>query len=207
MNNIVKKFKQKREADNARHFKHKSGGPVFRFYGNNIMDSDADAYKYVKKKYKLRGAANGTKLDLINLGSTALNGGMQLFSGLKQADALEKQLNSQVNLEYLNRMSNATNQVSNQYDNYWENLVNENAQKRALGLPVENLSPIVQRWGRAQAVNNATSGLKAWKDLAKSQNKIQANQLQQQNINNFVTDLGTNISNFISAKNNTQTSV
>ena len=40
-------------ADNARHFKHKKGGKAF-VNGVNVLDSNPDAYKYVKKKVKMR---------------------------------------------------------------------------------------------------------------------------------------------------------
>jgi len=39
-------------ADNARHFKHKSGGKAF-YNGVSILDSDKNAYKRVKKKYRM----------------------------------------------------------------------------------------------------------------------------------------------------------
>ena len=40
-------------ADNARHFKHAKGGKAF-VNGVNVLDSNPDAYKYVKKKVKMR---------------------------------------------------------------------------------------------------------------------------------------------------------
>jgi hypothetical protein len=40
-------------ADNARHFKHKKGGKAF-VEGVNVLDSNSDAYKHVKKKIKMR---------------------------------------------------------------------------------------------------------------------------------------------------------
>jgi len=40
-------------ADNARHFKHKNGGKAF-VNGVSVLDSNPNAYKYVKKKVKMR---------------------------------------------------------------------------------------------------------------------------------------------------------
>jgi len=47
-------------AANARKWKHKKGGKAF-INGVSILDSNPDAYKYVKKKMKK--AAGGTKLN------------------------------------------------------------------------------------------------------------------------------------------------
>ena len=52
MNDIIKKFKQKRKTANARKWKHKNGGKAF-IEGVNVLDSNPKAYKYVKKKYKM----------------------------------------------------------------------------------------------------------------------------------------------------------
>jgi len=42
-------------AANVRKWKHESGGKFNGFVkGVNVLDSDKDAYKYVKKKYKMR---------------------------------------------------------------------------------------------------------------------------------------------------------
>lgn len=72
MNNIIKKFKQKRKTANARKWKHKDGGKAF-VKGVNVLDSNPNAYKYVKKKYKMRSAQQGTKFDWGQLASTGVN--------------------------------------------------------------------------------------------------------------------------------------
>ena len=44
MNNIIKKFKQKRKTANARKWKHKDGGKAF-INGASILDNNLNAYK------------------------------------------------------------------------------------------------------------------------------------------------------------------
>ena len=60
-------------ADNARHFKHKDGGKAF-INGVSILDSNPNAYKYVKKKYKM--AQEGTKLNFWQKTGNFLNSGL-----------------------------------------------------------------------------------------------------------------------------------
>ena len=60
-------------ADNARHFKHKDGGKAF-VKGVSILDSNPNAYKYVKKKYQM--AQEGTKLNFWQKTGNFLNGGL-----------------------------------------------------------------------------------------------------------------------------------
>ena len=77
-------------ADNARHWKHKNGGKAF-VEGVNVLDSNPKAYKYVKKKYKMRMAQEGAKFDwtstLANVGSSILQGYFQNKKISKEAEA------------------------------------------------------------------------------------------------------------------------
>ena len=79
------------KAANARKWKHEKGGKAF-VTGVNILDSNPDAYKYVKKKYKMRSAQQGTKMSFGQKAGNFLNSdsgkgllslGTQIFGGLK----------------------------------------------------------------------------------------------------------------------------
>lgn len=112
-------------AANARKWKHKDGGKAF-VNGVSILDSNPDAYKYVKRKMKK--AAGGTKLNnetIQTIGKTALNGilgfiqtSAQNNNLQKQADALKAQnkvqpedfgsmMDQEVNQEIQNEMEQA----------------------------------------------------------------------------------------------------
>ena len=75
-------------AANARKWKHEKGGIVS---GVSILDSNPDAYKFVKKKYKMRSAQYGTKLGWQKVGNffnsdsgkALINFGSQLLSGVQ----------------------------------------------------------------------------------------------------------------------------
>lgn len=80
-------------AQNSRRWsKHKNGGKAF-VTGVNILDSNPDAYKYVKKKYKMRSAQQGTKLDQFfssDLGQFAISTVGQLYDGIKSQSNYNK---------------------------------------------------------------------------------------------------------------------
>lgn len=59
-------------AQNARRWKHKEGGKAF-VTGINILDSNPKAYKEVKKKYKMRSAQQGTKMNFFQKANNFLN--------------------------------------------------------------------------------------------------------------------------------------
>ena len=84
-------------AANVRKWKHKEGGKAF-VKGVNILDSNPDAYKYVKKK--LRSAQQGAKIgfgqkigNFLNsdTGKSIVNLGQQLYSGISDASNKIKQ--------------------------------------------------------------------------------------------------------------------
>ena len=60
-------------AANARKWKHKDGGKAF-VNGVSVLDSNPNAYKYVKKKYQM--AQEGTKLNFWQKTGNFLNGGL-----------------------------------------------------------------------------------------------------------------------------------
>lgn len=79
-------------AQNARRWKHKEGGKAF-VTGVSVLDSNPDAYKYVKKKYKMRSAQQGTKLDQFfssDLGQFAISTIGQLYDGIKSQSNYNK---------------------------------------------------------------------------------------------------------------------
>lgn len=59
-------------AANARKWKHKEGGKAF-VTGINVLDSNPKAYKEVKKKYKMRSAQQGTKMNFFQKANNFLN--------------------------------------------------------------------------------------------------------------------------------------
>ena len=59
-------------AQNARRWKHKEGGKAF-VTEINILDSNPKAYKEVKKKYKMRSAQQGTKMNFFQKANNFLN--------------------------------------------------------------------------------------------------------------------------------------
>lgn len=76
----------------------KKGGKAF-VNGVNILDSNPNAYKYVKKKYKMRSAYEGTKLNLFqkageflnsDTGQNVISGITSLFGGIKNSKITSK---------------------------------------------------------------------------------------------------------------------
>ena len=85
-------------ADNARHFKHKSGGKAF-YNGVSILDSDKNAYKRVKKKYRMH--QQGGALPWINFGVSTIS---NIYSNVKKNKALDSQS------EYIDKQIEVNNQ-------------------------------------------------------------------------------------------------
>lgn len=135
MNNIVKNFKQKRKAANARKWKHEDGGRVKKHQafvnGVSILDSNPDAYKFVKKKLHKAAAGDNSKNwfsgvgnwlnknqnTISTIGSTIMNGVglLKQNSELSKAKAAkEKELNAKYNPNNLINDSEIWNEVNNQ---------------------------------------------------------------------------------------------
>lgn len=90
-------------AANARKWKHKEGGKAF-VEGVNVLDSNPKAYKYVKKKYKMRMAQNGTKVDwnsVVNVGVNLLQGVVKNKQISREAEAA-KAMNKLTSKDFLN---------------------------------------------------------------------------------------------------------
>ena len=82
----------------------RNGGKAF-VEGVNVLDSNPKAYKYVKKKYKMRMAQDGTKFDwtstLANVGSSILQGYIQNKKISKEAEA-SKAMNKLTSKDFFN---------------------------------------------------------------------------------------------------------
>lgn len=155
MNNIVKKFKQKRNTANARKWKHEDGGRVKKHQafvnGVSILDSNPDAYKYVKKKLRkaatggntgnwFSGVGNwlnknsGTISNIGNIAISTIANGVSAVQNLNNVKELGK-----VNLE----AAKAQNKKKKaQYKPYAYQLALQQAQQQTSGTE-ENISPIV----------------------------------------------------------------
>ena len=145
-------------AANARKWKHKEGGKAF-VKGVSILDSNPDAYKYVKKKYKM--AQEGTKLTLgqkvgnflnSDLGQFATNAAGQFVNGIWQ------------NKEN-NKIKNELNQWKKSYINsivpedYSQQVAAEEQYLQQMN-PDYNSSPIVQAYKNNILANNSLAAAK-----------------------------------------------
>ena len=145
-------------AANARKWKHKKGGKAF-VNGVSILDSNPDAYKYVKKKYKM--AQEGTKLtfgqkvgNFLNsdLGQFAVNASGQFVNGIwqnKQQNKIKNELN-QWKKSYINSIT--PEDYSQQVAAEEQQLMQEN--------PDYNSSPIVQAYKNNILANNSLAAAK-----------------------------------------------
>lgn len=145
-------------AQNARRWKHKEGGKAF-VNGVSILDSNPDAYKYVKKKYKM--AQEGTKLtfgqkvgNFLNsdLGQFAANAAGQFVNGIwqnKQQNKIKNELN-QWKKSYINSIT--PEDYSQQVAAEEQQLMQEN--------PDYNSSPIVQAYKNNILANNSLAAAK-----------------------------------------------
>ena len=158
-------------AANARKWSHKNGGSLekltkqknkggFNFYDNNVMDTNPDT-KYVKKRWKVRSAQQGAKMDwspLIQAGVSAISSGIETAA---QNKALKKQQ------EANNQLSKAQRQKT------W-------AEKYYEALQMQNDPSLIVRqknaYNAASAgnIDNETKLLNAELEAQKSQNTTNA---------------------------------
>lgn len=149
-------------AANARKWKHKEGGKAF-VTGINVLDSNPKAYKEVKKKYKMRSAQQGTKMNFFQkannflssdlgkgLSNSLINGIGNIVSSVKatkatnaQNEALDTQLKAHKAKTFIEK--------------YNENLQNQT-----------NKSPIVRQ---SNAWNQTNSQVSSEDDFEKEINR------------------------------------
>ena len=187
-------------ADNARKWKHKNGGKAF-VEGVNVLDSNPKAYKYVKKKYKMRMAQNGTKVDwnsVANVGVNLLQSvikNKQISEGAKAAKAANKLTGRDFFNIYNQRLQEAKQQEE------WQ-------AKTTPGTTI-NSSNIV---AANRAWKNASGDYAALKNNVDQQNKIIDAQAQAQKsdvwgnaISNVMQQGMGMLNNYLSNKSNTTT--
>lgn len=176
-------------AANARKWKHKKGGKAF-VEGVNVLDSNPDAYKYVKKKYKMRSAAEGMKMDWIGTAGNLINNGMNIFKAIKSQKAIDEL--KQANASKLNATKN---QAINDY--YRKSLANQS-----------DRSDIVNRTNAYNEATNSASQIVAQKQQELDQQVSQAEQAnaaaQQEAWTGAIKDLGGLAINALNKKGMTQ---
>ena len=176
-------------AANARKWKHKEGGKAF-VKGVNVLDSNPDAYKYVKKKYKMRSAAEGMKMDWIGTAGNLINNGMNIFKAIKSQKAVDEL--KQANASKLNATKN---QAINDY------------YRKSLAIQSDR-SDIVNRTNAYNEATNSASQIVAQKQQELDQQVSQAEQAnaaaQQEAWTGAIKDLGGLAINALNKKGMTQ---
>lgn len=166
-------------AANARKWKHKKGGKAF-VEGVNVLDSNPDAYKYVKKKYKMRSAANGTKIDWGKVNNTmntigSVSGSiMNIAKTFKNQEALEqmKKANESMLSAFSNKALNEAYEEALKDETSNSQLVNKfNAYHKASNKVAQKIAQKKQELDQelAQAEQaNAVAQNEAWMGAVKN---------------------------------------
>ena len=167
-------------AANARKWKHEKGGKAF-VEGVNILDSNPNAYKYVKKKIKKNQQGGNVYSGLI---STGLNAGLDIYSAYKKKEAANEQ----------GKALDKSTEVSQQelYAKYFqEEMEKLNNETLPDGIHSSNAFKSYVAHQRANKRAQAdVQKLKSQNELEKTQLQSQANQQVTSSIINGVSSLG-----------------
>ena len=118
-------------AANARKWKHKKGGKAF-VNGVNILDSNPKAYKYVKKKYKMRSAQEGTKFNIgeflnSNSGKFVINGITNLLTTASKNKSIKAEADAQKaqnEIEIQKQIYDINQKNKEEANNYYQQWIN-----------------------------------------------------------------------------------
>ena len=126
-------------ADNARHFKHKSGGKAF-VKGVNVLDSNPDAYKYVKKKYKMHQLGGLIDTPIINYSPIV----GRYFSWLQEASDYATKLENWKKEQKLIEQQQKLEQQNRITDNLFglTNMILNNIGSKKSKITTDNGSPV-----------------------------------------------------------------
>lgn len=140
MNNIIKKFKQKRKTANARKWKHKKGGKAF-VNGVNVLDSNPKMSKAASKKVKKHQYGGDVNNPNANGGIAFkiwLDNQLKLPGILKQKEEVEKEKLQQKlieNQKQTERYGNIAQSILGIGQKYLGNLLNNKSTKVDNGTP------------------------------------------------------------------------
>lgn len=187
-------------ADNARKWKHKSGGKAF-INGVNVLDSNPKAYKYVKKKYKM--AQQGTKLQKIgsgigkalnsDLGKTLINGIPSLISSNNAISGYGNTVKAQIDRDMADKRLEARQNSIQQADQIINNSFNpEN--------PNSMGGDIVKGFITNNILNSNMAGLEQEAKNQKAQIDIENQQLKNQATSQFLGNIGNLATDYIASK-------
>ena len=172
-------------ADNARHFKHKNGGKAF-VEGVNILDSNPKAYKYVKKKYKMRMAQEGAKFDwtstLANVGSSILQEYFQNKKASKEATASAETAKQNYKQEALSSLEETIKNKRTQRQNILNSIKNTADNPNAFGGVFEDT---FIRQGDNEAINEYNQKIKNYNSTIDAQLQAQ----ESENTGNFISGI------------------
>ena len=147
--------------------RNKKGGKAF-VKGVSILDSNPDAYKYVKKKYKMRSAQEGTKLNFWQKAGNFMNGDVGKWiingvNGFMKTSSQNKQLDAnaaQQKADNMFKYQQITNSINNQVQNEIQQMHDQWRQNYLQGLTKDNPSNIVTNHIGYQMYNDAISSAK-----------------------------------------------
>lgn len=197
----------------------KKGGKAF-INGVNILDSNPNAYKYVKKKYKMRSAQEGTKLNLFqkageflnsDTGQNVISGITSLFGGIKNSRNTSKntqEAKNGLNAEYKQRKIQEINERMRNVQQYLDQERNKylnsaNGESLHIGDIVEG------QWReqfRRQAQQEIENDLQNWKNQELKKINDQAFAQQSENNKSIMNGLGTLFNTVMLSKPKTTTS-
>lgn len=198
------------KAANARKWKHEKGGKAF-VNGVSILDSNKDAYKYVKKKYKMRSAGDGMKISKAQEGDKLT--GWQKVGNFLNSDYGNLILNGvQQGLSYFGNKPKSTKANKEAFiKNYIaQNSVNPNqfyqqAYQQQVTSPDVHASDIVARNTAYKLAQQYNAKLKNDANAAWAQYQTMQNSGQQSSSNDFLGTAFSMLGKFIGPKSTTTT--
>lgn len=163
----------------------RNGGKAF-VEGVNVLDSNPKAYKYVKKKYKMRMAQKGAKFDwtstLANVGSSILQEYFQNKKASKEAAASAETAKQNYKQEALSSLEETIKNKRTQRQNILNSIKNTADNPNAFGGVFEDT---FIRQGDNEAINEYNQKIKNYNSTIDTQLQAQ----ESENTGNFISGI------------------